>query len=237
MGKYGPPLSHLFFADDCLLFLKDSVESIPTLLHVLTTYEKVLGQKINVTKSSIFFAKSMNEMRKQAIVRQLHMPRSSGDGRYLGLPYLVGRSKREIFQYLKDRIWKKAHGWKEKLLSHGGKEILIKAVLQAIPTFAMSVFKLPLRLCCDIQAICRKFWWKSVGDERSTSWIAWDTICRPKRNGGLGFKHIPLFNQALLAKQAWRIFQYPGSLVSQILKAKYFPHHDFLQVSSGQTSS
>lgn len=165
------------------------------------------------------------------------MPSSFSDGKYLGLPYLIGRSKREIFTYLKDSIWRKAHGWKEQVLSRGENEILIKAMLQSIPTFAMSVFKLPLRICFEIQVICRKFWWKSVGEERGTAWIAWDTMCRPKRNGGMGLKNISLFNQALLMKQAWQLLQFPHSLVSRVLKAKYFHNQDFLQVHMGQFPS
>lgn len=208
---------------------KDSSTSVPALLNVLHVYEKVSGQKINVSKSSIFFSKSMTELRKQEIALALNMSCSSGDGKYLSLPYLIGRSKKDIFNYLKDHIWKKAHGWKEKLLSMGGKEVLIKAMLQSIPTFAMSVFKLPARLSSEIQAIFQQFWWKSVGEDRGTAWVAWDTLCKPKKDGGLGFKNISLFNQALLAKQAWRLVQNPHSLVSQVLKAKYYQTTNFWQ--------
>lgn len=84
---------------------------------------------------------------------------SGGDGKYLGLPYLVGKSGREIFSYLKDRIWKKTHGWKEKNLSKGSKEILIKYVLQAISSYGVSVFKLPITLCHEMHSILRRFWW------------------------------------------------------------------------------
>lgn len=51
--------------------------------------------------------------------------------------FIIGKSKVDVFGCLKDRIWKKAYGWKEKLLSMGGKEVLIKAILQAIPTYAI----------------------------------------------------------------------------------------------------
>ena len=63
--------------------------------------------------------------------------------KYLGLPANVGLDKTDCFQYLIDRIVQRISGWKEKLLSAGGKEILLKAVVQAIPTYAMSVFKIP----------------------------------------------------------------------------------------------
>ena len=59
---------------------------------------------------------------------------------YLGLSTLVGRVKYQTFSYLKDRVWKKLQGWKGCLLSKVGKEVPIKAVAQAIPTYTMGVF-------------------------------------------------------------------------------------------------
>ena len=58
---------------------------------------------------------------------------------YLGLPTLVGRSKYQTFSLLKDRVWKKTQGWKGQLLSKAGKEVLIKAVAQSIPTYTMGL--------------------------------------------------------------------------------------------------
>ena len=78
---------------------------------------------------------------------------------YLGLPTLVRWPKYHTFSYLKDRIWKKLQGWKGLMLSRVGKEILIKAVAQSIPTYTMSVFQLPLKLCDELDALCANFWW------------------------------------------------------------------------------
>ena len=66
--------------------------------------------------------------------------------KYLGLPAHVGADKSDCFKFLIERIVKKISGWKEKLLSAGGKEILLKIVIQAIPTYAMSVFKIPKKM-------------------------------------------------------------------------------------------
>ena len=57
--------------------------------------------------------------------------------KYLGLPSLIGRSKKQVFTEIKERVGKKMLGWKEKLLSIGGKEILIKVMVQAMPTYIM----------------------------------------------------------------------------------------------------
>ena len=66
--------------------------------------------------------------------------------KYFGLPANVGVDKTNCFSFLIERIVKKISVWKENLLSAGGKEILLKALIQAIPTYAMSVFKIPKKI-------------------------------------------------------------------------------------------
>ena len=79
---------------------------------------------------------------------------------------MVSRNKKASFNYIKDRVWKKLQGWKEKLLSQAGREILIKIVVQAIPTYTMSCFKLLIGLCSEIESLIRRFWWGQKGEQR-----------------------------------------------------------------------
>ena len=143
--------------------------------------------------------------------------------KYLGLPSLVGRNKRASFSAIKDKLSKKLAAWKGKLLSKAGKEVLIKAVAQFIPTYTMSSFKIPDSLCDELTNMIRQFWWGQRGEEKKMAWLSWDKLCEPKERGGMGFKRLQQFNLALLAKQGWRLQTCQNSVLYRVLKAKYFP--------------
>ena len=141
----------------------------------------------------------------------------------------MGRNKRSTFSAIKDKVGKKLEGWKQKILSKVGKEILIKAVAQAILTYTVSCFKLPDALCEDLTSMIHNFWWGQRKDEKKIAWLSWEKMCEPKVNGGMGFKKLQQFNLALLAKQGWRLQSGQNSLMYKVLKAKHFPHCDFVE--------
>ena len=87
---------------------------------------------------------------------------------------ILVNQKKKAFEHLKDRIWKRIQGWKEKMLSNAGKEVLIKAVAQAIPTYAMSCFEITKELCDDISAMICRYWWSSQEKEKKIHWISWE---------------------------------------------------------------
>ena len=95
---------------------------------------------------------------------------------------------------------KKLSRWKEKTLSVGGKEILIKAVMQAIPTYIMSCFQLPKGLCEDLERMERNFWWGQRDQEAKMALVSWRKMCKSKLDGGMGFHNLQAFNLAMLAK-------------------------------------
>ena len=69
------------------------------------------------------------------------------------------------------------------MLSRVGNEVLIKPVAQSIPTYAMGVFQLPIRLCEELDAMCARFWWGQVGNERKIHWRSWSKLTKSKKIG------------------------------------------------------
>ena len=110
----------------------------------------------------------------------------------MGLPSLVGRGKKASFNYIKEGVWRKLQGWKGKLLSQAGREVLIKSVIEAIPTYALGCFKLPIGLCHEIEAMVKKFCRGQHGDRRKIHWIRWEELTKSKMVG-YGFQRYNLF--------------------------------------------
>ena len=117
------------------------------------------------------------------------------------------------------------------------KEVLIKVVAQAVPTYTMSYFKLPNALCDELMSMVCQFWWGQKREERKMVWLSWEKLCKPKDIGGIGFKDLKSFNLALLAKQGWRLQNHPSLLFSRVFKAKYFPTDDFVHATMGKHPS
>lgn len=143
-------------------------------------------------------------------------------GKILGAAHPSGRMVKGNFQNMQEHLTKLIIDWGESLLAQSGREVLIKAIAQAIPTYCMSVFKLPRSICNDLGRTVRSFWWGRKKVKRKTHWHAWDNMIKPKMQGGMGFKNFWLFNQAL-AQQAWR------NLSFLIAYARKFSRHDTFQ--------
>ena len=190
----------LFFSDDRVLFCRSKEEECQTILDLLAIYERGSGQKINREKTNIFFSSNTLPQVQSNIQQLLEVPAIQQYEKYLGLLALVGGAKKQSFIYLKERVWRKLQGWKEKIISHAGRKVLIKSVIQAISTYTMSCFKLPKRLVKELEVLIRKFLWGYNGDSRKVHWVNWKRLCEAKEVGGLGFKEIEKFSDSLLAK-------------------------------------
>ncbi|CAN6703250.1 unnamed protein product [Malus baccata var. baccata] len=233
----GVPLTHLFFADDSVVFGNASVEEAESIVEILQTYARGFGQVINRAKSSVFFGAKTPKCQKAKIVNSLGIQSKLGFGKYLGLQADFGHSKKAVFAEIRNKIEARMSGWAEQYLSQAGKEVLVKAVAMALPNYAMSCFRLPIGVCRDVERAIRNYWWRGTDQSKGIHWVSWDRLTKQKKAGGMGFKDLQCVNLALLAKIVWRITQKPLSLLALVLSEKYFPGKTFGEAPKGKNTS
>ena len=125
----GPKVTHLFFADDSLLFCWARLTELEVIQGILEVYEQASRQQINRGKTTLFFSKAIAEETKEEIINFLGVFEIKEYEKYLGLPVVVGRKKKASLNYIKERVWNKLQGWKERLLSQAGRVVLLKAIV------------------------------------------------------------------------------------------------------------
>jgi hypothetical protein len=221
-SRRGPRINHMFFADDSLIFCRASHEHWNRLSTILNIYEVASGQQLNKEKTGIFFSRNTPLEIRQKITEAAGIPLSQRYDTYLGLPALVGRSRMAVFQGIKDKVWRRLQDWKLNFLSQAGKEVLLKAVIQAIPSYCMSVFLLPKTLCLAINSLMQKFWWSHQKKNSGIPWMSWSKMGLSKSRGGLGFRDLHIFNKALLAKQCWRLWRVEDSIMASTTRMEMF---------------
>ncbi|KAA3456322.1 reverse transcriptase [Gossypium australe] len=182
-----------------------------------------MGQEINFEKSMVLFSPNTPRAQRENFSNLLGMTVVEKLNNYLGLPIPIGKKKIEAFKDINNRLSGRINSWTKRLLSFGGKKVFIKAVLQSIPIYALSIFFAPKGVIEDIQAKLSKTWW--AGKDKGRFWTIrpWKTLHKPKGMGGLGVRDVRLFNLALLGRQVWRLTNNRDSLCFKVLSSKYFP--------------
>ena len=134
LAKYGPSLSHLFFADDLLLFAEATEDQIITIMDCLNLFCSASGQKISLQKSNIFFSRGVEERTATNITVFAQINSKTSLDKYLGTPSLTGRIHTDLFRQLWEKIEERLDGWKAKHLSLEGINVLAdQSVLIIIP--------------------------------------------------------------------------------------------------------
>ncbi|CAN1227539.1 Putative ribonuclease H protein At1g65750 [Linum grandiflorum] len=237
LSRTGPLLTHCLFADDTIIFGQATTTEASAISTLMEEYGTLTGQELNQEKSSIYFSANVPQETKDRIVDTLGFTNHDNHTAYLGVPTEWGRSKKETFGFLLDRLAAKASCWKCRLLSHAGKMTLIKGVLQAVPSYIMSLFLLPKYITKRMTSMIHNFFWGGSLTKKTIHWCKANILTSSKSEGGLGLRDIRDFNLALTAKQAWRLTTSPDALWARVLKGKYFPRTDFLHANKGGRSS
>ncbi|CAM8932543.1 unnamed protein product [Rhodiola kirilowii] len=203
---------------------------------ILHQYEIISGQMINLDKSEVCFSKNTPADKRVDFCNVLRIPQVTSHSRYLGLPLIMGQRKTEAFRGILDKMWRKVNDWRCKLLSAGGREVLIKAVLQAMPVYMMSVYYVPRKIIGEMYKLISQYWWDKE-EEKGISWVSKGILQKNKCDGGLGFKDMYAFNDVMLMKVGWRMMKFPGLLMSQILTAKYCKGRSIFEARLGSNPS
>lgn len=233
-----PYITHLLFADDSFLFFNATTTEAMHIKQILERYANESCQAVNFLKFGVFYSSNVRRDKQNEIFAILGVHNDITTSNYLGLPSLIGRSKKRVFGFLRDRITKRIDSWKSKPIPRAMKSISIKNVSQVMPSYSMTCFLLPKSLLQEIERMFNAYWWKSESsNSRGVRWLSWDALCDAKCKGGMGFKNLFGFNVALLGKHIWRCIQYLDLLVSRVMRARYFPTCHIPEASKGSKAS
>ena len=139
-----PMVTHLFFADDSLLFCKASTWECQNLIVTLNLYEAVSEQKINADQSSVFFSINTPLELKVEIMEVMGPMQDSKHNKYLGLPLIIEKSKKEVFAEVKEKVEKKNVWMERKNVIYGRKRDshkggILWVVLSSLKGFVMKL--------------------------------------------------------------------------------------------------
>lgn len=212
MRRNGPQISHLFFADDLVLFCEASQEQMAEVKRVMTRFCAVSGHNVNMQKTRAFVSKRVHANRAMEPCRSLGISIAADLGKYLGVPLLHKRVTKVTFSPLVQNVQRKLAGWKGRFLSMAGRTALIRSMLMAIPYYQMQTLLLPKGVLGEIEQVCRNFLWNQGEHTRTPHLVAWENVKRPKDAGGLGIKDLHLQNVAFIMKLCWRLLTKPRAL-------------------------
>ncbi|CAA7055588.1 unnamed protein product [Microthlaspi erraticum] len=217
-GRFGvhplcsnPLITHLSFADDLLVFFDGKEESLQGILDILKEFEKVSGLALSLRKTSLFIDGD-NRQYSLDLATKFGLTNGALPVRYLGLPLLPRKLTLHDCQPLLDRVKSRISSWITKPLSFGGRLQLIKSVLSGMVNFWASIFPLPKSCTEKIEKMLNAFLWNGFSDSARGAKVSWETVCSPKKSGGLGLRKLTKTNQVFGLKLIWLLFTDQGSL-------------------------
>lgn len=201
----GAPCPVLQYADDTLLILRADARAAVRLRDLLLQFERATGLCINFSKSTLV-PMHVDAGVLAAIHATLRCRVEGFPQTYLGLPLSAEKLHLAAFAPLIAKVDKYLSGWRALLLSAGGRLVLINAVLDALPAYAMGSLALPPGVLAAINKLRRAFLWAAA--DRVTGaqcLVAWDFVCRSKEEGGLGVRSLADQNKCLQVKLLHRL--------------------------------
>jgi hypothetical protein len=204
------------------------LEKARNLKLILAAFEQLSGLKINFHKSELFcFGDAQDDV---ALYTELF---GCGQGqfpiRYLGIPIHYRRLTIAEWKLVEERLQKRLSSWKGKLLSLGGRLVLINSVLTNMVLYMLSFFILPKGILHKLDYYRSRFFWQGDNEKKKYRLVKWSIVCSPKDQGGLGVHDLEVKNSALLGKWLFKLLTEDG-IWQTILRRKYIGSKTLSQV-------
>ncbi|KAH9750075.1 reverse transcriptase domain-containing protein [Citrus sinensis] len=213
-------ISHLSFADDIVIFANGSRCSLQRVMDFLRHYQAVSGQLISRTKSSFYIGNPASASCRTIVHSVTGFQWRQLPFIYLGCPIFTGCLKISYFDGMVRKVRERISGWANRLLSFGGKLILIRHVLSALPLHLFHVLRPPSTVIQSLERLFTRFLWGDSEGRRRIHWCRWPAVCFPVDEGGLGIRSFDDMAEAFEMKLWWR-FRQQSSLWASFMKSKY----------------
>nr|GEU49696.1 hypothetical protein [Tanacetum cinerariifolium] len=204
-------LINLCFTDDLFLFAHGDVYSASIIKEAFDEFRDASGLNPSMPKSKACFCNVLNHT-KLAILHVLPFEEDRLPVKYLGVPLVLSRLIFRDCKELIDKVQNRVNDKKNKSLSIAGRFQLIQSVLGSLNVFWASVFGLPSRVLLDIVQIMPGFLWCQCSISSGKAKVAWEVVCLPKKEGGLGICRLDQFNKALMVSHIWKLLSFKESL-------------------------
>ncbi|KAL9233090.1 hypothetical protein vseg_008128 [Gypsophila vaccaria] len=229
-------LINLMFADDVLMFCKGEAATMMTLLKAFTLFSKTSGLTVSKQKSAIFFDGVQEDLR-QDILRVSGFAEGTLPFTYLGIPIQTTRIQKKDCASLIDKVCHRIHLMNPKHISYAGRLVMVKAVITTLHSYWASIFILPKGVLERIEATCRNFLWDSSADYKRVPLVAWNKLCKPKEEGGLGIKCLEISNQAMIGRLVHWIVEDRDSLWVKWIQSNFLKGRNWLNYQPPASAS
>ncbi|GKV28903.1 hypothetical protein SLEP1_g37891 [Rubroshorea leprosula] len=220
IGNGGIKITHLQFADDMIMFGRVEDSNVWVVKCIMRVFELIFGLKINFDKS-LLYALNVEEEWVEKTAWSLNCRRGPLPFKYLEIPIGGNHRRLTFWRPLIQGFKNKLVSWKGKLLSFGGRVTLVNSVLSSLSVFFVSFFLVPKGVINELEKIRRDFLWGKKEGKGGISWVKWDSVYKPKEEGGLGVRDLRTFNIALLGKWWGRMAGKERGLWKRVLNTKY----------------
>ncbi|KAL2905400.1 LINE-1 retrotransposable element ORF2 protein [Bienertia sinuspersici] len=200
----GIQLTHMCFADDLIMCCKGEKKSVEKILQAFNVFSKTSGLQANNSKTELYTS-GMKEDEVQQIIADSGFKRGKLPFKYLGVPISSKRVNAGQCELLIEKMTARIRTWSSRHISFAGRSQLINSVLMSIQQYWAQVFVLPVSVLHSIEQICRAFLWSGQWHSNKPGYISWENVCRPKKEGGMGFKRIQQWNVANMGRYVWAI--------------------------------